>query len=547
MARTRGRRKTRWQSDRPPLRWVGPPAQACAAPEADREDRLAAGNVPARPGGPLPERSRHPPARRFPLTMVRLQSRIFWLLVLLAHAVAAAAWWLLMPRGFPLLHPHFWVNQILPPVVIAAIALALLAARRGRLDVARAVLISLAVLWLSGACSARVVFPVSFRLRFLVFVAAAAVVAAGAVAPTLRGASLRRAVTLPMLILGAAIGVALPLSQRAGLPGTRPRMATLEPLPLHASPAAARRPRGFSVNVQSGLVTLQRGRYVAYVEPLLTFRSRSPDRCWTMFAPPAERMKPLRMLTGFSAADDAISAWYEDPIGCRSRLDIREASAASGCDVDCTSHLPGPVFSHLNTYAAITLAGHRKLTVTFSPCPQTPVEVRHLGYPLGAPARFAYLAADGTFRIAEAASGEKGPFRTLAEGPMGLEDPLTVTLHDEGAPLASLELKDWAAQASTAVSPTAGWGVPVNAIEFSLDSEDPRSPASFFVTLAATSVGRGFSSVGHAAGAYRNRLLFRWQGAAPEATSAPGTAPAGRGARSIAGDVLYSPDRLRAD
>lgn len=130
---------------------------------------------------------------------------------------------------------------------------------------------------------------------------------------------------------------------------------------------------------------------------------------------------------------------------------------------------------------------------------------------------------------------------------MGLEDPLTVTLHDEGAPLASLELKDWAAQASTAVSPTAGWGVPVNAIEFSLDSEDPRSPASFFVTLAATSVGRGFSSVGHAAGAYRNRLLFRWQGAAPEATSAPGTAPAGRGARSIAGDVLYSPDRLRAD
>ena len=67
-------------------------------------------------------------------------------------------------------------------------------------------------------------------------------------------------------------------------------------------------------------------------------------------------------------------------------------------------------------------------------------------------------------------------------------------------------LADWSAQADTTLSPTAGWGVPVNAIEFSLSADAPSSPASIFVTLAATSVGRGWDCVGHRPGTYRNRI-----------------------------------------
>ena len=67
-------------------------------------------------------------------------------------------------------------------------------------------------------------------------------------------------------------------------------------------------------------------------------------------------------------------------------------------------------------------------------------------------------------------------------------------------------LADWSAQADTTLSPTAGWGVPVNAIEFSLAGDAPSSPASIFVTLAATSVGRGWDCVGHRPGTYRNRI-----------------------------------------
>lgn len=110
------------------------------------------------------------------------------------------------------------------------------------------------------------------------------------------------------------------------------------------------------------------------------------------------------------------------------------------------------------------------------------------------------------FRIVEATSGEKGPFRTLAEGPLGRAEELTITLRDEGRALARIVLGDWSAQADTTLSPTAGWGVPVNAIEFSLSGDAPSSPASIFVTLAATSVGRGWDCVGHRAGIYRNRI-----------------------------------------
>jgi len=37
-----------------------------------------------------------------------------WMLVFVAHLVAAAGWWWLMPGGFPWLHPQFWANCVLP-------------------------------------------------------------------------------------------------------------------------------------------------------------------------------------------------------------------------------------------------------------------------------------------------------------------------------------------------------------------------------------------------------------------------------------------------
>ena len=57
------------------------------------------------------------------------------------------------------------------------------------------------------------------------------------------------------------------------------------------------------------------------------------------------------------------------------------------------------------------------------------------------------------------------------------------------------------------LSSTAGYGLPENAIEFSLDGVSPKSAAGIYLTLAATGAGRGYNSIGHAAGTYRNRML----------------------------------------
>lgn len=50
----------------------------------------------------------------------------------------------------------------------------------------------------------------------------------------------------------------------------------------------------------------------------------------------------------------------------------------------------------------------------------------------------------------------------------------------------------------------------MNAIEFQrIDKRENEAPASqIWITLAATSVGRGWDCVGHHAGTYRNRMVF---------------------------------------
>jgi hypothetical protein len=108
--------------------------------------------------------------------------------------------------------------------------------------------------------------------------------------------------------------------------------------------------------------------------------------------------------------------------------------------------------------------------------------------------------------VEEAASGEKGPFRTLAQGTLLPHEPLTIALYDDDRPAGRITLDDWSAQLSTQLSPTAGWGVAENAIGLSLAGASPSSPASIFISLASTSVGRGWDCVGHAAGTYRNRV-----------------------------------------
>jgi hypothetical protein len=192
--------------------------------------------------------------------------------------------------------------------------------------------------------------------------------------------------------------------------------------------------------------------------------------------------------------------------------------AARGVTVEARTQLEREVYSHLNSFCDFEVRGHDHLELEFSPCPGARIEAKPFHYPIGRPSRFAFVERDRTFRVVEARSGEKGPFRTLARGRLGPEERLAITLYSSGRAAGRVTLLDWSAQADTTLSPTAGWGAPVNAIEFSLSGDSPSSPASIFVTLAGTSVGRGWDCVGHKRGTYCNRIRLE---PAERATDSP--------------------------
>jgi hypothetical protein len=367
--------------------------------------------------------------------------------------------------------------------------------------------------WLGGVIAASDLYPVSFGYRGLLLSVVPLLLALALVRTVERGVPGRRPPGAGMWAAGAAglmLGGAFAGSQQSAPADTRP-LNELPPVAMvvetdAATPDARSIRIGDLAQVQpaDGLVNVFAGRRMIGVQPVLTFVSRSPDRCWTLFAPRTLRNgPPRRLLSTTRSTDDVVDVRLRDD--CDSALRLTRSSG-SAVDVVSFTTLAAPVYSHLNTVTELTLTGHRRLSIEFSPCPGRRIEVEPMDYPRGRPARFAYLDAARVFHVAQATSAEKGPFHDLASDTLRRDQPLAMTFFDQDVAVFRVTMDDWAAQLSTAPSPTAGWGVPVNAIEFSLQGDKPTSAAGVFVTLAATSVGRGFDSVGHSAGTYRNRM-----------------------------------------
>jgi hypothetical protein len=439
--------------------------------------------------------------------------RIFVLLFVGLHLVTAIAVWWLMPGGYLVDHLKFWSNRVLPAAVAAYGLTTLALAIRSHWSAIAMMLLLAPITWIGAAVGGFVVFPISGRLP-----AMAVMIVAVTVLVAIRRHFVEHWPSRWRLAIGVApwlIGAAVPLTQLAPPPNTRPiAAATSRPTlrVLDTRRPTLRLSETFRVIPGTGTVMGEStGRYIE-LQPLLTFTSRSPDRCWTNLAPRRLRELPRRepaVNDGFVHMGGLTPEplWFLDD--GYSRLDFIDVNQQR-LEMLATSTLPNAVFSHLNTYTEISIAGHKKLSLVFSPAPTTPIDVTYAEYPVGKPRRCAYLGSDGVFRIVEASSGEKGPYHELANGALKPSDRLTITLLDEGTPFARITLADFAAQAGVQPSPTAGWGLPVNAVEFSLSSASERSMASIFVSLASTSVGRGWDSVGHAAGTYRNRVTVEF-------------------------------------
>jgi hypothetical protein len=428
----------------------------------------------------------------------------FWRVVLALLISAAIAWWWFMPGGFPPGHPRFWSNLVLPWTVAAAAVFGIGAARLGRWGALRSTTLTLTVFWTAAAASATLVFPASAWRPLVPGLAAVAGMWAAQYL-TFRRLARRRWLAACAVLVGIT-GALAPWTQRGPAPTTRPANAAWPGDAL--SEAAADVPPvidlsdTLSVSTADGTVRVD-GPLQVDIAPLLSFESRSPDRCWTILTPDLVGSTPRRR-TGFYRRPGEVSLAYDDD--ALHQLLVHGAASGGPVTLAAWTHLDQPVWSHLNTFTEVSVRGHERLFLSFSPCPEGRVEVLPADYPRGRPARLVCLLADGSFQIVEATSGEKGPFTVLASGSLAAGAPLAITLYDDQRPACRLELLDWASQASRDLSPTAGWGLPQNAIEFSRASDAPHSAATIWIALAATSVGRGWDSVGHAAGVYRNRI-----------------------------------------
>lgn len=445
-----------------------------------------------------------------PQTAILRQSRLtrfFWQIVLIAHATLAVAWWWRQPSGFAISDRHFWVNSILPWVVVAIALSARFAHGRFGTLVSPFLLGCFPVAWIAAAISARLTFPLTFEWLWIPVLIVGLAMATVWLRSYWRelGEALRVALVAPALV-----GALLPLSQRGRPPGTLPINDELPS--VAANTETVRFPRDIHlapevrINISEGSVWHEAGPYRLCLNPLLNFSSRSPDGCWVLFALPRERIGPQRFLRAIQQGPSQLELAYSDDDA--SVLRIRSSGESRAIGMEASSRFPKAIWSHLNSFSEILVMGHRKLLVSFSPCPDQRIEVKPMDYPAGRPERIAWLASGDLFQVVEAHSGEKGPYRQLATGTLTRQQPLSMTLYDEQTPIYRITFDDFAAQASTQPSPTGGYGAPENAIEFRLEGDDPASIASFIMTLASTSVGSGYDSVGHAAGTYRNRVLI---------------------------------------
>lgn len=424
------------------------------------------------------------------------RARALAALVLLGWLAADALALTKLPHGFALGSLRFLLHDALPWVIAGVGVMALVGLVRPPLT--RAALEGLGALALSAAAGMALAFPRSVPVFPWALGALGVVTLASSLA--LRRAEVRLAGRIAALALGGLAGAVVPAALRAPDPSTRPA----GPDALPAAPAAFEP----ADRAALGLLHLAAPAWSLELDPFFTVESRSPDRFWTALAPDDTRHSTTWQLLAREASADATRTWWGSDDGAAA-VAWRHGDAPT---LDASFRLDGPVYAHLATWARARFAA-REARVRFSPCGDAEIEVRPSDYPEGRPARFAYLTADDRFVVAEASSGEKGPFRELCAGPLSRGAPLTLFfVHREGE--VAVTFLDFSAQASTEPSPTAGWGVPQNAIQLMREANAEDGAVIAHFALAATGVGRGWDTVGLAAGTYRNRVRVATGGAA---------------------------------
>lgn len=426
-------------------------------------------------------------------------------LLYLGAGVLAIAWLVGMAAGFPVASLPFWTRWLVAPAIVLAavvyVGCTSFSGNAPRRDAVKQTLRIAAVCFLAAiTVSARYHFPITMHLGLVLLATVFISLLAIALVKQTRGLNLP--VLMVVCTVAGSLGFYLPHSQRGLDPATTPNNSPLEIAEGDDPDEQFIKTEHTMVDLPGKAIAIRNDQSKLLVLPMLDFTSCSPDRCWTVFSPRQYFSPAPRLLTQWAQQGATILASYENTEGPVASWSVHHVSN-SEIALDARSKVRQETYSHLNGFSYVEFAAQGKLSLSFSPCGPERIDFTVSDYPVGRPARFAYLDSDQVFHVVEASSAEKGPFKEIAAGK--LDTSFVIQLHAGDDTLFTIEMADWARQASTQMSPTAGWGVPENAIEF----RRVQNRAVIFFTLAGTSVGRGFQSVGHSPGTYQNRMVIK--------------------------------------
>ena len=97
-----------------------------------------------------------------PTPAVGIALRILVEVALALQLVAAAFYWWLSPKGFPVDHSRFWINSVLPVAVMAVATVGLVGMLQHRRRLAAVAVLCFSSGWAAAAVAGRGFFPSSF-------------------------------------------------------------------------------------------------------------------------------------------------------------------------------------------------------------------------------------------------------------------------------------------------------------------------------------------------------------------------------------------------
>jgi hypothetical protein len=400
--------------------------------------------------------------------------------LLTLHVAACGAALALIPGGFPLDHLHTIAGLYLPAavglyLVVTLVRFVFFRASALGLSVGSA---AIAGAWLGATATGALLFPISFGIERAIGPLTIASVF-GWLAWAIR---LRPFASAAAAWVGVGIGLAEILSLKSPAPSTHPTGGNLAE--VHGDP--------IKEEAASGQVSFPCGKDHVRVRPLLTFEGRSPDATTTILAPP-DALAPRRRFNAFIKEKDGFRAHYTDD----GETTFTATKDGKGLEIEAVTRLDAPVYARVSAFT--TIHAPFRASILLGPF-EKPIDVDE------GVESFAYLGSDLALHVArlepEASGGT--PYREVGRGKLARDEALAIELRraDGATGTCRLTFKDWTTQLSTEPSPSAGFGIPQNAIQLSRKAND----TAIVLSLATASIGRGSATVGHTAGTYRNRI-----------------------------------------